>query len=91
MAPWHAKLGFHRSPFIATLNSLTPDGGNVAVVAVEVTKVITSLQHPGEADCCLKSHPIAYVEFIEDENGKRMEGPRGAKEENGLSEQWRVR
>ncbi|KAJ8593227.1 hypothetical protein M405DRAFT_786267 [Rhizopogon salebrosus TDB-379] len=73
MAPWHAKLGFQRSPFIATFNSLTPDGGIVAATAVEV----------------VKSHPIAYVEFIEDENGRRMEGPRGAKEENGLSEQWR--
>ncbi|OJA19125.1 hypothetical protein AZE42_02150 [Rhizopogon vesiculosus] len=73
MAPWHAKLGFQRSPFIATLNSLTPDGGNVAVVAVEV----------------IKFHPIAYVEFIEDENGKRTEGPRSAKEENGLSGRWK--
>jgi breast cancer 2 susceptibility protein len=39
MAPWHAKLGFQRSPFIATFNSLTADGGNVAVAAVEVIKV----------------------------------------------------
>lgn len=39
MAPWHAKLGFQKEPFIATLNSLTPDGGSVAVMAVEVVKV----------------------------------------------------
>ncbi|KAG0700654.1 hypothetical protein DFH29DRAFT_930783 [Suillus ampliporus] len=73
MAPWHAKLGFQRSPFIATFNSLTPDGGSVAVVAIEV----------------IKFHPVAYVQFIEDENGRRMEGPRNAKDESALSEQWR--
>ncbi|KAG1757223.1 hypothetical protein EDB19DRAFT_1656380 [Suillus lakei] len=60
MAPWHAKLGFQRSPFIATFNT------------VEVIKI----------------HPVAYIEFIEDENGKRMEGPRSAKDENALSERW---
>ncbi|KAG2368840.1 hypothetical protein BDR07DRAFT_1390250 [Suillus spraguei] len=73
MAPWHAKLGFQRSPFIATLNSLTADGGNVAVAAVEVIKI----------------HPVAYIEFFEDESGKRMEGPRSAKDENTLSERWK--
>lgn len=39
MAPWHAKLGFQRDPFIATLNSLTSDGGNVAVMILTVIKV----------------------------------------------------
>lgn len=39
MAPWHAKLGFQRGPFIATLNSLTPDGGNAAVMMLMVIKV----------------------------------------------------
>ncbi|KAG1904752.1 uncharacterized protein F5891DRAFT_1012615 [Suillus fuscotomentosus] len=73
MAPWHAKLGFQRSPFIAMLNSLTADGGNVAVAAVEIIKI----------------HPVAYIEFFEDENGKRMEGPRSAKDESALSEQWK--
>ncbi|KAG2149643.1 hypothetical protein BD769DRAFT_1407364 [Suillus cothurnatus] len=73
MAPWHAKLGFQQSPFIATLNSLTADGGSVAVAAVEVIKI----------------HPIAHIEFFEDENGKRMEGPRSAKDEHALSEQWK--
>ncbi|KAG1783569.1 hypothetical protein EV702DRAFT_1054261 [Suillus placidus] len=73
MAPWHAKLGFQRSPFIATLNSLTADGGNVAVAAVEVIKI----------------HPVAHIEFFEDENGKRMEGPRSAKDENTLNEKWK--
>lgn len=39
MASWHAKLGFQKEPFIATLNSLTPDGGNVALMAIEIVKV----------------------------------------------------
>ena len=39
MAPWHAKLGFQHGPFVATLNSLTPDGGNVAVMMLTIVKV----------------------------------------------------
>lgn len=39
MAPWHAKLGFQRGPFVATLNSLTADGGNVAIMMLTVIKV----------------------------------------------------
>ncbi|KAI6120654.1 hypothetical protein EDD16DRAFT_1705577 [Pisolithus croceorrhizus] len=70
MAPWHAKLGFQKTPFIATLNSLTPDGGNVAVMVVEI----------------IKAYPIAYIEFVDDESGrKRRDGPRGEKEEIELA------
>ena len=39
LAPWDAKLGFQRLPFIATLNSLTPDGGLVVMASVEVQNV----------------------------------------------------
>lgn len=39
MAPWHAKLGFQRGPFVATLNSLTADGGSVAVMTLTIIKV----------------------------------------------------
>jgi breast cancer 2 susceptibility protein len=39
LAPWHAKLGFQRDLFIATLNSLTPDGGVIAAMDVVVMKV----------------------------------------------------
>jgi breast cancer 2 susceptibility protein len=39
LAPWHTKLGFQRELFIATLNSLTPDGGVIAVMDVVVIKV----------------------------------------------------
>ncbi|KAI6047891.1 hypothetical protein EDC04DRAFT_2555648 [Pisolithus marmoratus] len=76
MAPWHAKLGFQRAPFIATLNSLTSDGGNVAVMVVEIIRV----------------YPVAYIEFVEDECGrKRRDGPRDEKEETKLHSQWQRR
>ncbi|KIM70275.1 hypothetical protein SCLCIDRAFT_101533 [Scleroderma citrinum Foug A] len=76
MAPWHAKLGFQKEPFIATLNSLTPDGGSVAVMAVEV----------------VKTYGVAFLEFFQDEDGrKRTEGPRDASEEDKLQLQWKTR
>ncbi|KAK7058475.1 hypothetical protein VNI00_002109 [Paramarasmius palmivorus] len=66
LAPWHAKLGFQQGPFIATLRSLSPDGGLVPVIDVVVTNV----------------HPIAYFEFSVDEQGrKKTEGPRNEAEE----------
>ncbi|KAG8219560.1 hypothetical protein J3R82DRAFT_511, partial [Butyriboletus roseoflavus] len=76
MAPWHAKLGFQRGPFVATLNSLTADGGNVAVMMLTV----------------IKAYPVAYIEFVEDTNGrKRREGPHDAKEESRLNMQWKTK
>ena len=48
LAPWDAKLGFQRLPFITTLNSLTPDGGLVVMTGVEVQNVF----------------PIQYVETL---------------------------
>jgi breast cancer 2 susceptibility protein len=48
LAPWDAKLGFQRRPFIATLNSLTPDGGLVVMASVEVQNV----------------YPVQYVETL---------------------------
>ena len=48
LASWDVKLGFQRLPFIATLNSLTPDGGLVVMASVEVQNVF----------------PIQYVETL---------------------------
>ena len=39
LAPWHAKLGFRPDPFIATLHSLTVDGGLVPFMHLVVEKV----------------------------------------------------
>lgn len=39
LAPWHAKLGFQSAPFIATLRSLTSDGGVVPLADLIVTQV----------------------------------------------------
>ncbi|KAF8560092.1 hypothetical protein OG21DRAFT_24217 [Imleria badia] len=76
MAPWHAKLGFHRGPFVATLNSLTADGGNVAVMVLTV----------------MKAYPVAYIEFVEDTDGRKQRvGPHDVKEELKLSTQWKTK
>ncbi|KAI0695618.1 hypothetical protein BC835DRAFT_1406150 [Cytidiella melzeri] len=73
LAPWHAKLGFQRDPFIATLGSLTPNGGVAAVLDVIIEKV----------------YPIAYLEFVETESGgKRREGPRIEKDEAAIQDKW---
>ena len=48
LASWDVKLGFQRQPFIATLNSLTPDGGLVVMATVEVQNAF----------------PIQYVETL---------------------------
>jgi breast cancer 2 susceptibility protein len=37
--PWDAKLGFTKGPSIATMHSLTPDGGPIAAMDVVVVKV----------------------------------------------------
>lgn len=40
LAPWHAKLGFRRCANVCTLNSLTPDGGSVAMMKLRIEKVL---------------------------------------------------
>ncbi|KDR85709.1 hypothetical protein GALMADRAFT_381677 [Galerina marginata CBS 339.88] len=76
LMPWHSTLGFMRGPCISTLHSLTADGGVVAALDFVITKV----------------YPIAFLEFIEDEDGnKRREGPRNEVEENKVNEQWKRR
>ncbi|KAJ6565995.1 hypothetical protein B0H10DRAFT_2112096 [Mycena sp. CBHHK59/15] len=76
LVPWHSKLGFQISPWVATMNSLTADGGVVAAMDVVV----------------LKAYPIAFLEFIEDENGeKQREGPRNERDEAHASEEWKRR
>ncbi|KAG8739881.1 hypothetical protein FRC10_005015 [Ceratobasidium sp. 414] len=39
LAPWDARLGFQPRPFIASLRSLTADGGPVALLDVQVLKL----------------------------------------------------
>ncbi|KAF8078944.1 hypothetical protein FPV67DRAFT_1663611 [Lyophyllum atratum] len=76
MAPWHAKLGFTSGPCISTLHSLTPDGGTVAAMDFVV----------------VKTHPIAFLELIEDDAGRRThEGPMNASEDAAAHEKWRKR
>ena len=39
LAPWHARLGFRRCASVCTLSSLTPDGGNIAMMRLRIEKV----------------------------------------------------
>ncbi|KAF7972587.1 hypothetical protein HWV62_17384, partial [Athelia sp. TMB] len=74
LAPWHAKLGFRNGPCISTLHHLNGDGGQVAAMAIVI----------------IKAYPVAFIEFIENEDGtKTREGPRNENEENRVNEQWR--
>ncbi|KAJ7103228.1 hypothetical protein B0H15DRAFT_811512 [Mycena belliarum] len=76
LVPWHAKLGFQAAPWIATMNSLTADGGLIASMDVVV----------------LKTYPVAFLEFFEDENGeKQREGPWNERDEAKAEEQWQRR
>ncbi|KAJ6575429.1 hypothetical protein B0H19DRAFT_1128649 [Mycena capillaripes] len=76
LVPWHAKLGFQISPWVATMNSLTADGGLVAAMDLVI----------------LKTYPIAFLEFYEDENGeKQREGPRNERDEAAADEKWKRR
>ncbi|THH03452.1 hypothetical protein EW145_g6247 [Phellinidium pouzarii] len=76
LAPWHAKLGFQPEPFIATLGSLTPDGGPVPLIDLVVEKV----------------YPIAFLEFLAATGGKKTSsGPRSEAEEAEVDDEWRKR
>ncbi|EED85186.1 predicted protein [Postia placenta Mad-698-R] len=70
--PWHTKLGFIKQPPIATLDSLTPDGGLVTLMDLTV----------------IKAHPIAFVEMIERDGKKITVGPLNEQEEVQAEEQW---
>ncbi|KAI0297548.1 hypothetical protein B0F90DRAFT_1738028 [Multifurca ochricompacta] len=73
LAPWHAKLGFQSRPAIATLHSISPEGGMVPCLELVVTKV----------------YPIAYIEFHKDGDGNiTREGPRREKEELAAHDAW---
>ncbi|KAF7302766.1 hypothetical protein HMN09_00911700 [Mycena chlorophos] len=75
LVPWHSKLGFQAAPFVATMRSLTADGGMVPALDVVLLKV----------------YPVAYLEFIEENGEKRREGPRNEKEELKEDERWKRR
>jgi hypothetical protein len=39
LARWDVKLGMQRAPFVATLSSLSPDGGMVTMMDVTIDKI----------------------------------------------------
>ncbi|KIP11131.1 hypothetical protein PHLGIDRAFT_100069 [Phlebiopsis gigantea 11061_1 CR5-6] len=72
LAPWHAKLGFQAQPFIATLASLTPDGGLVPVLDVKI----------------VKTFPIAFMEGFTTDTGKTWSHPMKEPEEMKARDAW---
>ncbi|KZT08707.1 uncharacterized protein LAESUDRAFT_757423 [Laetiporus sulphureus 93-53] len=75
LAPWHAKLGFMRSPPTTTLDSLSPDGGLITLVDVTV----------------VKAYPIGYIEYIERDGETFKEGPHSERDEAKANEEWKKR
>ncbi|KAK0208723.1 hypothetical protein DFS33DRAFT_1380217 [Desarmillaria ectypa] len=75
LAPWHAKLGFQRELPVATMHSLTRDGGIITVMDLLVVKV----------------YPIAYFQFINTDKGRINNGPLNEKEEMMLRDEWQRR
>ena len=74
LAPWDAKLGFQRLPFITTLNSLTPDGGLVIMTGVEVQNVF----------------PIQYVETLPSGEKEMRSEEEESTERDRWEVSWRV-
>lgn len=74
LAPWHAKLGEQNQRYISTLHSLTPDGGVISCLDVEVIKV----------------HPFGYIEFVEEDGRTIHVGPRNEAEELKEVDRWNV-
>ncbi len=94
LAPWHAKLGFQSYPAIATLNSLSPDGGMIPCLELIVTKVSACacihFRNRSDSDV-IQLYPIAFIEFHKGEDGKvTREGPRREKDELAVHDAWAV-
>ncbi|KAJ7597455.1 hypothetical protein C8J56DRAFT_320264 [Mycena floridula] len=72
LAPWHAKLGFLKPCPIATLHSVTPDGGIIPAIAITILQVF----------------PIFHVEFIEQDGKRVSLPMREQAEEDKACDQW---
>lgn len=92
LAPWHAKFGFRRCATVCNLSSLTSDGGNIAMMNLRIEKVCPPSYHSSEyLKNAIQVYPIAYLEFIQGEDGKRRRiGPMGEKEEMSARDAWQV-
>jgi len=76
---------------VCTLSSLTPDGGNIAMMKLRIEKVLRSFSNGERLLKVIQVYPVAYLEFIQGEDGKRRRiGPMGEKEEIGARDAWQV-
>ncbi|KAH8994286.1 hypothetical protein EDB92DRAFT_1795793, partial [Lactarius akahatsu] len=76
LAPWHTKLGFQPYPAIATLNSISPNGGMIPCL---------------KSRSAIPWYPIAFIEFQKDADGKvTREGPWREKDDLAAYDAWAV-
>ena len=77
---------------MSTLHSLSADGGVVAAMDLVIIKVgLTCLRCICLLTKLVKTHAIAFLQFIESEDGqKHREGPWNEAEENRINERWKV-
>ncbi|PVF98238.1 hypothetical protein CPB86DRAFT_853393 [Serendipita vermifera] len=83
LSPWYSKLGFKSQPSLATLNSLTSDGGTVSLMILTVIEAL----------------PVTYTETLpgkdrvhrdesEEQNERRAWQARRSDEESRLREEF---
>lgn len=77
---------------MSTLHSLSANGGIVAAMDLVIIKVrFGMLQGMYTYQNCVKTHPIAFIQFVEGQDGqKHREGPWNEEDENRVNEQWKV-
>lgn len=73
LASWDSRLGFHQTAMVATLRSLSADGGAIPCMEIVLTRLF----------------PVAYVDAGHAGNGSGpASGARGANEENEAQLEW---
>lgn len=92
LAPWYEKLGWLERPHIATLDSLTVNGGLITVLNLIIIKVCFA-----SFFCCSfthemsqQQHPIGYIEIMEKDGKSWTDGPWDQREEDRRQDQWDV-
>ncbi|CAO1625733.1 unnamed protein product [Parajaminaea phylloscopi] len=88
LAPWDARLGFHRTPMVATLRSLTADGGAVPCMNIVISRLFpvayVDASNPGGGNSGAPTSAMAS-------KGANGSGARGAAEEAEEHRQWEQR
>ena len=76
---------------MSTLHSLSADGGVVTAMDLVIIKVDQLASGVCVLTDPVKTHAIAFIEFVEGHGGqKHREGPWNEEEESRVNEQWKV-